>query len=550
MLQKLLIKNYALIQELNINPSANLNTITGETGAGKSIMLGAVGLLIGKRADTKVLYSSDSKCVVEGIFDISEYNLHSFFESEDLDYDNECVIRREISVSGKSRAFINDTPVTLDILKKLGNNLMDVHSQHETLLIGDQDFQLKIIDAYSGTIESLKAYKSLYATYTKAKKDFRTFQENSAQMQQEKDFNQFFFDELDKAQLKDNEQEELEDKLEILENGELIKLKLSEAYQLVDGQEFAAVHNLHQASESLKAIQSYGKDFQELSERLNSSFIEIQDIAKELEITTNEFEHQPEELNQTQERLSLIYSLQQKHHVDSIDELNKIKTDLEEKLLAVEDIEGSESKLQKAMEEAFAKMDEKAQEISKQRIYHFEKLEKELQSLLAGLGMEDAIVKIDNHPKAHDKSGIDDIKILFSANKGVSPQNLKNVASGGEFSRLMFAIKYIMADKIAMPTIIFDEIDTGISGEVAIKMVNMMQKMAENHQVITISHLPQIAAKGHQHYFVYKDNTADKSVSKIKLLDESERSLEIAKMIGGENPSESAIKSAKELLAI
>lgn len=550
MLQKLLIKNYALIQELNINPSANLNTITGETGAGKSIMLGAVGLLIGKRADTKVLYSSDSKCVVEGIFDISEYNLHSFFESEDLDYDNECVIRREISVSGKSRAFINDTPVTLDILKKLGNNLMDVHSQHETLLIGDQDFQLKIIDAYSGTIESLKAYKTLYATYTKAKKDLRTFQENSAQMQQEKDFNQFLFDELEKAQLKDNEQEELEEKLEILENGELIKLKLSEAYQLVDGQEFAAVHNLHQATESLKAIQSYGKDFQELSERLNSSFIEIQDIAKELEITANEFEHQPEELNQTQERLSLIYSLQQKHHVDSIDELNKIKTELEEKLLAVEDMEGSESKLQKAMEEAFAKMDKKAQEISKQRINHFEKLEKELQSLLAGLGMEDAIVKIDNHPKAHDKSGIDDIKILFSANKGVSPQNLKNVASGGEFSRLMFAIKYIMADKIAMPTIIFDEIDTGISGEVAIKMVNMMQKMAENHQVITISHLPQIAAKGHQHYFVFKDNTADKSVSKIKLLDESERSMEIAKMIGGENPSQSAIQSAKELLAI
>ncbi|WP_340153361.1 DNA repair protein RecN [uncultured Marivirga sp.] len=550
MLQKLLIKNYALIQELNINPSAKLNTITGETGAGKSIMLGAVGLLIGKRADTKVLYSEDSKCVVEGIFDISQYNLYPFFEAEDLDYDKECVIRREISASGKSRAFINDTPVTLDILKNLGNNLMDVHSQHETLLIGDQDFQLKIIDAYAGTIGSLKTYKTLFNTYTKARKNLQAFQENSAQMQQEKDFNQFLFDELDKAQLKSNEQEELEEKLEILENGELIKLKLSEAYQLLDGQEFAAVHNLHQASESLKAIQAYGKDFQELSERLNSSFIEIQDIAKELEITANEFEHQPEELSQTQERLSLIYSLQQKHHVDSIAELIKIKTELEEKLLAVEDIEGSETKLQKAMDQAFSEMDQKAKEISKQRVNHFEKLEIELQSLLAGLGMEDAIVKIDNQSKAHDKSGVDDIKILFTANKGVAPQNLKNVASGGEFSRLMFAIKYIMADKIAMPTIIFDEIDTGISGEVAIKMVNMMQKMAENHQVITISHLPQIAAKGHQHYFVYKDNTAEKSVSKIKLLDESERSLEIAKMIGGENPSESAIQSAKELLAI
>jgi len=550
MLQKLLIKNYALIQELNINPSSNLNTITGETGAGKSIMLGAVGLLLGKRADTKVLYSSDSKCVVEGIFNIAEYKLNSFFETEDLDYDDECVVRREISASGKSRAFINDTPVTLDILKNLGNNLMDVHSQHETLLIGDQDFQLKIIDAYAGTLETLKNYQSSYSAYTKAKKKLQVFKESASQMQQEKDFNQFLFDELDKAQLKPHEQKDLEEQLEILENGELIKLKLSEAYQLIDGQEFAAVRNLHQATESLKAIHSFGKEFQELSERINSSFIEIQDIAKELEVTTNEFEHQPEELQQKQERLSLIYSLQQKHQVDSIESLIKIKTELEEKLLAVEDAEGSEVKLQKTLDEAYSEMNKKAKEISKQRVQYFEKLENELRALLSGLGMEDAVVKIENREKPHDKSGIDDIKILFSANKGIAPQNLKNVASGGEFSRLMFAIKYIMADKIAMPTILFDEIDTGISGEVAIKMVNMMQKMAKNHQVITISHLPQIAAKGDQHYFVYKDNSAEKSVSKIKLLDKEERSLEIAKMIGGENPSNSAIQSAKELLSV
>lgn len=550
MLQKLLIKNYALIQELNINPSAKLNTITGETGAGKSIMLGAVGLLIGKRADTKVLYSSDTKCIVEGIFDISNYNLEAFFEAEDLDFDNECVIRREISASGKSRAFINDTPVTLDILKNLGNNLMDVHSQHETLLIGDQDFQLRIIDAYAGTLEDLKHYKALFGSFSQAKRSLKSFKDSASQLQQEKDFNQFLFDELDKAQLKAGEQKELEEKLEILENGELIKLKLSQAYQLVDGQEFAAIQNLHQATESLKAIKNFGKEFAELSDRLNSSFIEIQDIAKELEITANEFEHQPEELQQTQERLSLIYSLQQKHHVDSIEGLLQLKTEIEEKLLAVQDVEGSEAKLQKALDDAFAKMHAKAKEISSARKKNFEKLENELQVLLSGLGMEDAVVKIERNEKPHDKNGIDDIKILFSANKGIAPQNLKNVASGGEFSRLMFAIKYIMADKIAMPTIIFDEIDTGISGEVAIKMVNMMQKMAENHQVITISHLPQIAAKGDQHYFVFKDNTAEKSVSKIKLLDEKERSLEIAKMIGGENPSDSAIQSAKELLTV
>ena len=550
MLQKLLIKNYALIQELNIAPSPNLNTITGETGAGKSIMLGAVGLLLGKRADTKVLYSTDSKCIVEGLFDIREYSLESFFESEELDFDVECVIRREISASGKSRAFINDTPVTLDILKNLGNHLMDVHSQHETLLIGDQDFQLKIIDAYAGTIDSLNTYQSLFSAYVKAKKNFQTFQDNAAQMQQEKDFNQFLFDELDKAQFKIGEQEELEEKLELLENGELIKLKLSEAYQLVDGQEFSAIHNLHQATESLKTIKAYGDNFKDLADRLNSTFIELQDIAKELEITSNEFEHQPAELQQTQERLSVLYSLQQKHHVDSVEELQSIQTALEEKLFATQDVEGSEQKLQKAVDAAFKEMNEKARIISAQRTKHFEKLENELRSLLAGLGMEDANVKIDNQEKVHDKSGVDDIKILFSANKGLAPQNLKSVASGGEFSRLMFAIKYIMADKIAMPTIIFDEIDTGISGEVAIKMVKMMQKMAENHQVITISHLPQIAAKGHQHYFVYKDNSAAKSVSKIKLLDENERALEIAKMIGGENPSESAIQSAKELLQV
>jgi DNA repair protein RecN (Recombination protein N) len=550
MLQKLLIKNYALIQELNIAPSPNLNTITGETGAGKSIMLGAVGLLLGKRADTKVLYSTDSKCIVEGLFDIREYSLESFFESEELDFDVECVIRREISASGKSRAFINDTPVTLDILKNLGSNLMDVHSQHETLLIGDQDFQLKIIDAFAGTTDSLKTYQSLFATYLSAKKSFEDFKNNAATMQKEKDYNQFLFDELDKAQFKIGEQEELEERLTLLENGELIKVKLNEAYQLVDHQEFSAIHNLHQATESLKTIKAYGENFKDLAERLNSTFIELQDIAKELEITSNEFEHQPTELQQTQERLSLLYSLQQKHHVDSVEELQSIQTALEEKLFATQDVEGSEQKLQKAVESAFKEMNEKARIISAQRTKHFEKLENELRSLLAGLGMEDANVKIDNQEKVHDKSGVDDIKILFSANKGLAPQNLKSIASGGEFSRLMFAIKYIMADKIAMPTIIFDEIDTGISGEVAIKMVKMMQKMAENHQVITISHLPQIAAKGHQHYFVYKDNSAAKSVSKIKLLDENERALEIAKMIGGENPSESAIQSAKELLQV
>ncbi|GAA5029297.1 DNA repair protein RecN [Marivirga lumbricoides] len=549
MLQKLLIKNYALIKELDITPSAGLNTITGETGAGKSIMLGAVGLLIGKRADTKVLYEEDKKCVVEGIFRIEDYSLKSFFESEELDYEAECVIRREISASGKSRAFVNDTPVTLDVLKNLGNYLMDIHSQHETLLLGDQDFQLQLIDAYGQTQSLLEEYQAIYSQYSTAKKELKKFTEASADLKQEKDYHQFLFEELEKAQLKPNEQEELEHSLEILENGEFIQQKLAEAYGALDQSEFAVNVIMHEAVEALKTLQNFSPAYKELYERLNSAFIEAQDIAKELEIENNQFEHDPAQLKYTQDRLSLIYQLQQKHKTDSITELLKIKDELEEKLLAAENADGDLESLQLKLKEVTRQLNDTASKLSKSRSKHFAQLEKELKELLSDLGMTDATINITNNKKEADKTGVDDIKILFSANKGISPQPLKNVASGGEFSRLMFALKYIMADKIALPTIIFDEIDTGISGEIAIKMVHMMQRMAASHQVITISHLPQIAAKGKHHYFVYKDNSADKSVSKVKLLSEEERSLEIAKMIGGDKPSESAIQSARELLS-
>jgi DNA repair protein RecN (Recombination protein N) len=547
MLQKLLIKNYALIKELDINPFKGLNTITGETGAGKSIMLGAVGLLIGKRADTKVLYEDDKKCVVEGVFLISDYHLKPFFEQEELDYEDECLIRREISASGKSRAFVNDTPVTLDVLKKLGESLMDIHSQHETLLLGDQDFQLQIIDAYGQSQPLLVSYQTIYENFVKAKKALKKFQENVDNLQQEKDYNQFLFDELDKAQFKPAEQEELESSLEVLENGEQIQQKLSEAYNSLDQSEFAVNIVLHEAVEALKAISAYN-NYKELHERLKSAFIEVQDIAKELEIENNQFEHDPTLLLQTQERLSLIYQLQQKHKVDSIDDLLQIKDQVEEKLLAAESADGDLEQLNEQVKVLSKHLQESASALSKNRTKQFPLLQKELIALLIDLGMADASIEISNVKKEADKTGIDDIKILFSANKGIAPQPLKNVASGGEFSRLMFALKYIMADKIALPTIIFDEIDTGISGEIAIKMVQMMRRMSENHQVITISHLPQIAAKGTHHYFVYKDNSADKSMSKIKLLSEEERSVEIAKMIGGDNPSVSALQSAKELL--
>ncbi len=549
MLQKLIIKNYALIKELHIEPDACLNTITGETGAGKSIMLGAVGLLLGKRADTKVLYEEDEKCIVEGTFNIKNYTLASFFEDESLDYEEECIIRREISASGKSRAFVNDTPVTLDVLKTLGNYLMDVHSQHQTLLLGDQDFQLQFIDAFTGSKEKVAAYQMIYSSFRKAEKALKNYQDNSEKLQQERDFNQFQFDELEKAQLETGEQEVLEERLKVLENGEFIQQKLTEADNILEQSEYAANNSLHDAVEALRAIQEFSEVYKVLFERLNSTFIEVQDIAGSVEKQNNQFEHNPGDLAETQDRLSLIYQLQQKHHVDTISALHEVKHALDNKLAETQDAEQQIVALEKELGKQSAALHDAGNTLSAQRQGGFKPIEQELTALLADLGMADASVKIQHQKIAPHKSGFDDISILFSANKGIAPQPLKSVASGGEFSRLMFALKFIMADKIAMPTIIFDEIDTGISGEIAIKMVNMMLKMAQNHQVITISHLPQIAAKGHKHYYVYKDNSADKSVSKIKLLNNEKRVLAIAQMIGGDQPSESAIKSAQELLA-
>lgn len=550
MLQNLFIKNYALIRELDIAPHKQLNTITGETGAGKSIMLGAVGLLIGKRADTKVLYDEEKKCVVEGVFNLKEYNLTPFFEREELDYETECLIRREISASGKSRAFINDTPVTLDVLKELGSHLMDIHSQHETLLLGNQNFQLQIIDAYANAFKELEAYQTTFKAYTKKKKELDNIRSKANQLQEEADYNQFLFDELAKAELQPEEQEELEESLKTLENGEEIKTKLNESLEVLDRSEFSVLSGLHQAVSAFQTIKGFRKDFDALYERLNSAAIELQDIQQEIDQIENTFEHDPEALQKTQDRLSLIFQLQQKHKVDSISELLEIQQNLESSLMDTQNADEYIERLSKELGELEKSLSDKAKALQNKRKSIFKPLEAELLKHLAGLGMENSTVVVEHKDQEPDIHGIDNINILFSANKGVAPKPLKNVASGGEFSRLMFAIKYIMADKIALPTIVFDEIDTGISGEIALKMVSMMREMSQKHQVITISHLPQIAAKGNHHYFVYKDNSAEKSVSKIKLLAETERQVEIAKMIGGDNPSDSAIESAKELLAV
>lgn len=548
MLKHLLIKNYALIKDLEIDPSANLNTITGETGAGKSIMLGAIGLLLGNRADSQSLLNKDTKCIIEGHFDIEHYSLKSLFEEEDLEYEPLSIIRREITPSGKSRAFVNDSPVRLEILKQLGVKLMDIHSQHETLNLGKNTFQLSFIDAYASTIEDRKAYRQLYLKWKSAEKRLATLEQENDEINKESDYNNFLLKELTDAELQQGEQAELEASLAVMENAEDIKSKLNESLEVLSHGEFASVNGLQQAKNLIQQLVRYADRFEQLKERLDSTFIELTDIIDELQKEEDSVEFDPNQTELTQDRLSLIYRLQQKHNTDTIDDLLKIQSDLQQQsdrfLNMGSDIEEATIEVENLQKEAL----KHATALSKKRVKFFEKLSKELTSLLGQVGMEQASVKIENTLGGLTATGIDNINILFSANKGITPRELSKVASGGEFSRLMFCIKYILANKVALPTIIFDEIDTGISGEVALKMAGMMKNMAQNHQVIAITHLPQIASKGDLHYFVFKDNTADTANSRIKPLLEEERIMEIAKMIGGDNPSSIAIENARELV--
>ena len=551
MLKNLIIKNYALIRELEMKPSSELNIITGETGAGKSIMLGAVGLLLGKRADTKVLYDEEVKCIIEGVFDISEYKaLLEIFQEEGLDYEKESIIRREITPSGKSRAFVNDTPVTLDILKRMGQYLMDVHSQHDTLLLGSNTYQLDLIDAYAGNSAEKEAYQLSYRSYKKAFANCQKLEQEAIEIKKEADYNQFLLQELQAAQLEEVNQQEMEEELAKLENAGEIKLKLGGVVQALEYAEPMAVNAaLYDVLTELKQISRYSETYRKLSERLDSCLIELKDLSGELESEEQEIELDEEKTLLLQERLRLLFSLQQKHSVMEVAELLRIQEELQAKVSRVqnldEEIEEARNKVKKAEQEMLAA----AKKLSETRLHNFERFIKEVARLVQELGMPDAQLLIEHKTVAPQLAGVDEINILFSANKGVKPQPLKSVASGGEFSRLMFCIKFVLADKTALPTIVFDEIDTGISGEIALKMVRMMLEMARNHQVISISHLPQIAAKGKAHYFVYKDNSAAKTFSRIKKLSEEERVAEIAKMIGGAKPSPVAFESARELMA-
>ncbi len=551
MLSHLVIKNYALIRHLEISPSRELNIITGETGAGKSIMLGAIGLMLGNRADTKVLFDENEKCIIEGTFNIAGYELKSFFEEADIDYEEDCIIRREISANGKSRAFINDTPVNLDVLKKWGSSLVDVHSQHETLLLGNAHFQISILDAFAGNKNLLAEYRNLFKEYKTIQAEYEDITSKATEEKKQLDYNSYLLNELSEAALEEGEQEKKEEDLKVLENAEHIKSKLDVANSILSGgTDRDVVTQLQEARKQLEQISSLSANYELLKQRLQSSLIELKDIAAELENENEKVEYNPQAIEKTQERLSVLYSLQKKHQVQTVAELISIQQELEKKMDYTLNLDENIAALKKKMDATFKELLSKGKKLSEARQKSTAPIKKELEALLKEVGMPNAAIAIEIKEAEPTLNGIDAVSILFSANKGIAPQELKNAASGGEFSRLMLCIKYIIADKTALPTIIFDEIDTGISGEVAIKVGKMMKQMSASHQVISISHLPQIAAQGRAHYYVYKDNSSEKTISKMKLLTEEERIKEIAQMIGGSKPSETAIQSAKEMLEL
>jgi DNA repair protein RecN (Recombination protein N) len=548
MLTRLIIKNYALIKDLELQPSPALNVITGETGAGKSIMLGAVGLLLGNRADTKVLLNANEKCVAEAEFNIKPYHLQTLFADEDLDYDDTLIIRREININGKSRAFINDTPVTLDVLKSIGALLMDIHSQHETLQLSKQVYQLKLIDAFAHTTTQLDAYQKAWKDFLQSKSAYETLLAQSEKIKAEADFIRFQFEELDKANLQNGEQESIEKELKIAENAEEIKIKLNQALALLGQEEFSVLSGIATLKSILQNLSGYAANYSNLFTRMESVLIELDDLQHEIAKEESQVEFNENKTNELRERLSLIYQLLKKHRLNESSQLIDLHEELGKKNELADNLDDSLQQALHTMKTSEQVLMQKAELLSKARQSVFKEISKKIIALLKELGMPEATFDVQHHIEAPSAKGIDKVDFTFSANKGIAAMPMAAVASGGEFSRLMFSIKYVLAEKTALPTLIFDEIDNGVSGEIAIKLGRMMKDMADRHQVISISHLPQIAAKATAHYFVYKDSSDSKTVSRLRLLKESERVEEIAKMIAGDQPSAAAIKNAKELI--
>lgn len=548
MLKSLRVKNYILIKELEINPDSNLVVITGETGAGKSIILGAIDLLLGSRADTKTLFDTDKKCIIEGIFDIRNYKLQRLFKEKEWDYFEECIIRREINPAGRSRAFVNDSPANLNEVKELGEKLLDIHSQHESILVNSSLYQLSIIDAFAGNKKEIENFKSVYKDYSETKNELEKLIAIREEDEKEKDYKSFLLKELNEAQLESDEKEKIENELQIAENAEQIHLQLNSFQQLMDLSEPSAIQILREAILAIQKIASLSNDYEGLYRRLESTEIELKDILNESQNLLDEVDIDAQKLSELRERVNFIQRLEDKHHVMEFNELLEIQDKLEKELNKSLNLESEIESLEKELNQLKSEIDSKAKALTESRLKVKDQLANKMVDLLINLGIDEAQINIEITDRSINENGKDQINILFSANKGQKPVPLKEAASGGEMSRLMLVIKFLIADKTSLPSIIFDEIDTGISGKIAIQMGEMFKKIAAEHQVLAITHLPQIAAKGKMHFVVYKKTGEQKTSTEIRELSGEERIIEIAQMISGKSDSSSAIESAKELL--
>ena len=550
MLTQLSINNYALINHLSIDFSSGLSIITGETGAGKSILLGALGLVLGNRADLSSLKDTSTKCIVEAKVAISNYSLQDFFTSVDLDYEAETIIRREILPSGKSRAFVNDTPVTLNILNELRSKLIDVHSQHQTMQLSDASFQFEILDALAKNTDRIASYKRGFIQLGSLKKELLSLETAQKEANKQYDYNLHLFTELEDAGVKEDEQSGLEEKLEKLNNIEDIKLNLSESLELSIHEEVGLQNLLNTLEFKISKIASFSKEYQELADRITSIKIEMDDIVSELETANENVDFNPNEVEEINDRLQLLYNLQKKHYVNSNQELLLVFEELSDKVRQVESAEGDLNHKKEKISAISLKLDAVAEKISKARISAIPKLTRQLEFLLTDLGMENARFSIKaTRTNTYFSNGKDHLEFLFSANKGGNFGELKKVASGGELSRIMLSVKKVLSENTQLPTIIFDEIDTGVSGEISNKIAAIMGQMGNNMQVIAITHLPQIAAKGSNHYKVYKEEVNGVTTTNLKQLSAEERIKEIAEMLSGKDISDSAIIHAKELLS-
>ena len=549
MLTSLSIKNFALIEQLDICFSNEFSIITGETGAGKSILLGALGLVLGRRADLTSLKDKEQKCVIEAHFEIQSYALQPFFEENDLDYEATTIIRREILPSGKSRAFVNDSPVNLQELQELGDFLLDIHSQHQTRELTDEAYQLQILDALAGHQDLLQEYKTRLSRYKAIRSQLKQLQSEKDALLKEQDYNSFLLEELLAANLKDGEQEELEAAFERLNNVEFIREALDKSIMIANEEQIGLIQNLKEVKATLLKIAPLSIEYQDLSDRVSSVLIEFDDIADELQRHSEALMSDPEQLELTNQKLQNIYSLQKKHQVNTVAELLEIQQALDEKVVQADDMDSRIDTLNREEAELKESLNGLAETISANRTKAAPVLIGQITEILAELGMPNARFEFDIRPsETFLPLGKDEAQLLFSANKGTSFGLLKKVASGGEMSRIMLAVKAILANYTKLPTIIFDEIDTGVSGEIAHKMGDIMKKMSRKMQVFAITHLPQIAAKGNQHYKVFKFVQGETTVSELKLLTNEERIVEIAEMLSGKDISDSARNHARSLL--